>query len=198
MFQLFLNFQIHIKGRESMKLSNPVPFSVLKNLSEHQPSINSNSSNLCGPNQSIATNFNNSNNNNLPTQNSNVLIAQRSISVKNSSLESLANNINMSNHYSLNNQKEMGSFSKDKKDDFANLQSLQGQHLDHNHISDTNYNTQTYVVRNRSSLNNEQAALCRSSARSESNFSLHKEKKTSVGYKLGKRKLLFEKSRILN
>lgn len=178
-----------------MKLSNPVPFSALRNLSEHQPTIHSNSGSLCGPNQSIATNFNNSTNNNLPIQSSNVLIAQRSISFKNNSLESLANNINMSNHYSLNNQKEMESSSKDKKEDFANLQCLQGQHLDHNHVSEANYNTQTYGVRNRSSLNNEQAALCRSSARSESNFSLHKEKKTSVGYKLGKRKLLFEKSR---
>ena len=104
----------------------------------------------------------------------------------------------MSNHHSLNNQKEMESFSKDKKEDFANFQTLQSQHLDHNHVSDTNYNTQAYGIRNRSSLNNEQSALCRSSARSESNFSLHKEKKTSVGYKLGKRKLLFEKSSTLN
>jgi hypothetical protein len=48
---------------------------------------------------------------------------------------------------------------------------------------------------NRSKNPDENTALNQSTARTSSNFSQRKEKKTSVGYRLGKRKLLFEKRR---
>lgn len=51
---------------------------------------------------------------------------------------------------------------------------------------------------NRNRINNENTALCqstRTNLRDSSSISNRKEKKTSVGYRLGKRKLLFEKRR---
>jgi hypothetical protein len=93
------------------------------------------------------------------------------------------------NTYSFNTQNEVA------KDEYGqNFQSsVQGPSTDHSHATCHAYSS----ARNRSLTNNEQTALCRSSARSDSNFSVRKEKKTSVGYKLGKRKLLFEKSNLI-
>jgi len=186
-------------GFESLKLNNPVPFSALKNVKDVKD--HSNSSSLNGThNHQTSTNTHYSNSGKLPT---NVLIAQRSISFKNSSLESLSNNntvflnnlnASVKTVANMNNVLEKDSCFTSNKGMIAAEQNnpcniSQGAIENVNNTSNC-----TYRVK-RDSINNENTALCQN-ARSESSGTTRKEKKTSVGYRLGKRKLLFEKRKL--
>ena len=190
-------------GYESLKLNNPVPFSALKNVkdihSTSVSSINNNNNNNNNSNNPVATSQNhhhfpasNNHNNNKVS-----LIAQRSISFKNnSSLDSLSNG-NTSKVLDADACPAVKATGPtNEKDMYCNLS---------NHVSSPLVNTaETNNCNYRGSraavlaATNENTSLCHSpglTARSSSNCSNRKEKKTSVGYRLGKRKLLFEKRR---
>lgn len=188
-------------GFESLKLNNPVPFNALKNVKEHQNTNNSNSSSLCGTHYQSQPN--NSSQAKLPN---NALIAQRSISFKNSSLESLSTAI-INNNTHLTNHNESAKPIQEKDQIYSSTNGILLNDAHSNYLNNSGAGTENVgqcnsinVCNNSganrsSSVNNENTALCRRSNRSDSNSSNRKEKKTSVGYRLGKRKLLFEKSK---
>lgn len=194
-------------GFESLKLNNPVPFSALKNVKEHQHSMahssnNSYAGSLSG-NHGIASN--------QSSHNTNILIAQRSISFKNnSSMESLAVTANHPNYHGSSN--DLTSPNNNNKDNSNNFFVTNNGGVSSDPNFNNNSNPNAFIIAdqqpvtempvnyrgpNRSSISNENNALCQLSARSESNCS-RKEKKTSVGYRLGKRKLLFEKRKLIS
>ncbi len=127
-----------------------------------------------------------------------------SISFKNSSLESLSNNntvflnnlnASVKTVANMNNVLEKDSCFTSNKGMIAAEQN-NPCNISQGAIENVNNNTSncTYRVK-RDSINNENTALCQN-ARSESSGTTRKEKKTSVGYRLGKRKLLFEKRKL--
>ncbi len=187
-------------GFESLKLSNPVPFSALKNVKDvmdvKDVKDQSNPSSLNGThNHQISTNNSSSISGKLP---SNALIAQRSISFKNSSLESLSNNnIVCSNNQNTSVGKNVNNLVEKDRCYQSNNRIIANElnnssNIGHGIVENVNNNNNNCVYRvNRASIN-ENSALCQST-RSNSSSTNRKEKKTSVGYRLGKRKLLFEK-----
>ena len=193
-------------GYESLKLNNPVPFSALKNVKDiHSTSVSSinNNNNPCVATSQNHHHFPASNNNNN-NNNKVSLIAQRSISFKNnnSSLDSLSNGNNTSKVLDAELGKPAShTTEKDMHCNVSNHVSspLMNTAAETNNNNNCNYRgSRAAVVAAAGAAANENTSLCQSpglTARSSSNCSNRKEKKTSVGYRLGKRKLLFEKRR---